>query len=84
MFFVEMSIITDLLRAEIEKALRDKGMSKADLADMLGKSRQDVSGILKPEGSLSNNKAEEILGLLGVKIQDLNTEQIEPIGASQE
>jgi len=57
--------------SDFEKTLAKKGMNMADLGSKLGVSRQYISAIANGRSPLSESRAKEITGLLGIKLTDM-------------
>ena len=57
--------------SDFEKTLAKRGMNMADLGSKLGVSRQYISAIANGRSPLSESRAKEITGLLGIKLTDM-------------
>ena len=63
-----MATMTEHIRKEIKKRLIDVGITQTDLAEQVGRSRQQVSDMLNGRGGNINEVWSNILDALGLEL----------------
>lgn len=64
----------------IKEVLLEKGLKSKDLADMLGKSKQQISNIVNGNGSISMTMLNEVAEALNVPVWQLLVSPKEVVG----